>query len=291
VGRDEQNEIGGAVDLGQAILRHPPEQAHTLGDAAVARQLFDAGAFGPLADDHEFDFRQAGECLDHQPLPLQRHQVADCKKAGPCKAEGTSCRLTVVGPEQRQIYTVAKNAHVVGADTELDQPLLQPAGDRDQTVGMLRRPTDPSARHRVLCDDIEIAASGGDDDGAIDRASEQNGSDAVRIKVVGIDQIEVVTVANLTAQKWQHRGAKGERRCAHPDPGKYRITRMLDVQPVPRLLTRDAGKYGIPPQPRGREREPRAGRHDTGADDAARNKIPQTRRDENPVLGLQQVWI
>ena len=66
---------------------------------------------------------------------------------------------------------------------------------------------------------------------------------------------------------------------------------MLDVQPVAGLLTWDSGKDGIPPEPRGREREPWAGRHNTGADDAAHNKFPQTRLDENPVLGLQQVWI
>ncbi|HJY48841.1 MAG TPA: hypothetical protein VJ349_09445, partial [Stellaceae bacterium] len=87
------------------------------------------------------------------------------------------------------------------------------------------------------------------------------------------------------------RCAKGERRCAHSDPGEYRIARMIDVQPVPGLLARHSRKYGVPPEPRGREREPGAGRHNTGADAAARDEFPQARLDENPVLGLQQVWI
>ena len=60
MGRDEQQEVGRAVNLGKAILRHPAEQTHTVGDFALARQFFDTGAFGPLADDHEFDLRQAG---------------------------------------------------------------------------------------------------------------------------------------------------------------------------------------------------------------------------------------
>jgi hypothetical protein len=143
----------------------------------------------------------------------------------------------------------------------------------------------------VLCDDIEIAASGSDNDRAIEGASEQYGADAVRIKIMGIDQIEVVTVANLPAQKRQHRGAKGKRRCAHPDPGEYGIARMLDVQPVAGLLARHSRKHGISPEPSRREREPGAGRHNTGADAAARDEFPQARLDENPVLGLQQVWI
>ena len=154
-----------------------------------------------------------------------------------------------------------------------------------------RRPADPAARDRVLGDDIEIAASGGDDDRATEGAPEQHGSDAVRIKIVGIDQIEVVTVAKLPAQKRQYRGAKRERRGAHPDPGEYGIARMIDLQPVAGLLAWDPGKHGIPAEPRGRERKPWTGRQNTGADNAALNKFPQTRLDENPVLGLQQARI
>ena len=64
MGRDEQQEVGRAVNLGKAILRHPAEQTHTVGDFALARQFFDAGTFGPLADDHELNPRQVCECLD-----------------------------------------------------------------------------------------------------------------------------------------------------------------------------------------------------------------------------------
>jgi hypothetical protein len=104
---------------------------------------------------------------------------------------------------------------------------------------------------------------------------------------VRIDQIEVAAIADLPAQKRQNRGAKGERRCAHSDPGNCRIARMLDLKAVAGLLTRHSRKYGIPPEPLGCEREPGAGRDNTGADDTARYKVPQARLDENPVLGLQ----
>ena len=143
----------------------------------------------------------------------------------------------------------------------------------------------------MLGDDVEIAASRGNNDGAIEGASEQNCADAVGIKIMGIDQIEVAAIADLPAQKRQDRGAKGERRCAHSDPGQYGIARVLDVQPLAGLLGRHPGKHAIPPEPLGPEREPWTGRDNTGADNAARNKFPQARLDENPVLGLQQVWI
>lgn len=65
VGRDEQQKVGGSVDLGKAVLRHPAEQAHTIGDFALAHQPLDTLALGPLSDDHESDLRQLRECLDH----------------------------------------------------------------------------------------------------------------------------------------------------------------------------------------------------------------------------------
>jgi hypothetical protein len=180
---------------------------------------------------------------------------------------------------------------LVAADSERNQPLLQPAGDRNQTLDVLRCPAYPSAWHRVLCDDVEIAASGGNDDRAIEGASEQCCTDAVWIKIVGIDQIEVAAIADLPAQQRQDRRAKGERRCAHPDPGQYGVARMLHMQPAAGLLGRHSRKGGIPPKPSRHEREPGARRDNTGADGAARNEFPQTGLDENPVLGLQQVGI
>lgn len=224
-------------------------------------------------------------------MPFQRDEIADREKAWPLKPEGTLRRPAVVRVEQRRIHSVTQNANPVGADSELDQTALQPAGHRNQTIRVLRCPADPSARHRVLRNDVKVAASGGYTDRAIERASEQNGSDAVRIKIMGIDQIEVAALADLPAQKRQERGTKGERRCAHADPGKYRIARMLDLQAMAGLLPRHSPKHGISSEHRGGERKPGAGRDHTGADGAARDKFPQTRLDENPVLGLQQIWI
>jgi hypothetical protein len=140
-------------------------------------------------------------------------------------------------------------------------------------------------------DYIEIAASGSDNNRAIEGASQQNGRDAVRIKIVGIDQIEVMAVPDLPAQERQDHGVKGERSYAHSEPGEYGIARMLDLQSVAGFLARHPGKHGIPPEPSRREREPRAGCDNASADDAARNQFSQTSLDENPVLGLQQVWI
>jgi hypothetical protein len=224
-------------------------------------------------------------------MPFQRDKVADCEKARSREAEGTPRRLTVVGAEQRQIDSVAQNANPVGADAECDQPALQPSGNRNQTIRVSDCPADPSAGHRVLCDDVEIAASGGDTNRAIEGASEQDGADTVRIKIVGIDQIEVMAVPDLPAQKRQNCGIKRERRYAHSDPGNSGIPWMLDMQPVAVLLTRHSRKHGISSEPSRREREPGAGRDNTGADTAARNKSPQTGLDENPMLGLQQVRI
>src|SRR5207302_4333426 len=87
-----------------------------------------------------------------------------------------------------------------------------------QAVRMPGPPLNPPVREQMPGDYIEIAASGGDNDRAIEGASEQNGRDAVRIKIVGIDQIEVMAVPDLPAQKRQDCGVKGERSYAHSRP-------------------------------------------------------------------------
>ena len=51
------------------------------------------------------------------------------------------------------------NANPMGADSELDQPALQPAGYRNQTIRLLRCPADPPARHNVLRNYVQIASA------------------------------------------------------------------------------------------------------------------------------------
>ncbi len=216
---DEQEGVGRAVDRWQPILRDAAEHSDPLGDAALARQLPDCCSFRPFADNDELDGRQPGERLDHQVMALQGDQVADREKGGAGQAQGLPSRRAVAGAEEREVHPVAQDSHTLGADPELDQSLLQPVRHRDQAIRPLRRPAHPAARPGIAGDQIEIAAAGGDHHRTAQRTAEQHGSYPIRIKIMGIDQIELLPLAQLPAKKRQNGGIQYERRHIHADPG------------------------------------------------------------------------
>ena len=104
---------------------------------------------------------------------------------------------------------------------------------------------------------------------------------------MGVDQIEVAARMDLPAQPRQHRGEERQRRRAHADLGQQRVTRVIDVQPVPHFLRRYPGQHRIGAKARRGERKPRTGSDDPGLDLAAFNQLSQPRLDKNPVLGAR----
>jgi len=140
-------------------------------------------------------------------------------------------------------------------------------------------------------DNIEIAATRGNDDRAAEGAPEQDGRGPIRVEIMGIDQIEIAAVEDLPAQKWQDRAKQSKRCRAHSDFGQHRIARMIDMQPATDLLPRDPSKNRISPKPPRGKRKPWAGRHHAGLDRAARDQVSQARFDKYPMLGLRYARI
>ena len=61
VRRNEQQQVGSAIDVRKAILRQVAEQADTVGDLALAGELLDRSALRSFADDDKIDSREADE--------------------------------------------------------------------------------------------------------------------------------------------------------------------------------------------------------------------------------------
>ena len=244
-----------------------------------------AAAFWPFADDDEIDSRQAYERLDHHAMALQPDEIADGEKRWSGQAKSPSRSVAVGRPEEGGIDSIAQHVHTLFGDPEIGQPLFQPSRHRDQPIGMPCRPADPASRNRIFRDDVEIAAPGGDDNWASKGASEQHRSDAVRIEIMRVDQIEIPSAAELPAQNRQNSGEKGEWRRAHADLRQLRIARIIDMQSISDLFAWLPGKERIVAESWGRERKPRTGRHDAGSDGAAFRQLSQPGFDEDPVLG------
>ena len=206
-------------------------------------------------------------------MALQPDQIADGEKRRPGQPESPSRCVAVGRPEKRGIDSIAQHVHTLFGDPEIDQPPFQPSRHRDQPIGMPCRPANPAPRNSMFGDDIEIAAPGGYDNWAPKGASEQHRSDAVRIEIMRVDQIEIPSAAELPAQNRQNGGEKGEWRRAHADLRQLRIARIIDMQPISDLLAWMPGKERISAESWGRERKPRTGRHDAGS---RRRRFPPT---------------
>ena len=136
--RNEQEQVGGAVDLGKAVLREAAKQTHAVGNTALPRQSLDGSPLRPLPDDDQLDARQPGQRLDHETVPLQRHEIADREKGRRGEVEGLPRGLAVARLELSEIDPIAQHAYPLGGDPEMNQPLLQPARYANQAVGIAR---------------------------------------------------------------------------------------------------------------------------------------------------------
>ena len=141
-GRDEQKEIGRAVNFGQTVLRHAAEEDgrdRRLRRSRASRSI--AGRSGPSPTMTNSTSGIWASRLDHQTMALQRDQIADREKRRPGQAEGLPCRVTVhVVGIGRDPPRCAARRPVRRATPRSDEPLLQSARNRDQAVGMPRRP-------------------------------------------------------------------------------------------------------------------------------------------------------
>src|SRR6516162_2433705 len=147
------------------------EQADTVGDPALAGELLDRSALRSFADDDKIDSRKTSKRLDHHAMTLQADEIANGQKSWPGQAERPSRHVAIGRSEEREIDPVAQHAHAFLDDAECHQPPFQPARHCDQSVRPPCRPANPSPRHGILRDDVEIAAAGGDDDRATEGPS------------------------------------------------------------------------------------------------------------------------
>jgi len=122
--RDEQQEVGGAIDFRKTILWQMAEQADTGADLALAGQRLERDALRPFADNEEIGRRKADERLDHQAMALEADEIADCKKSRPRQAESPSRRVTIDRSEECQIDPIAQHVHAFLDDPERHQPAV-----------------------------------------------------------------------------------------------------------------------------------------------------------------------
>src|SRR5262249_18050478 len=107
----------------------------------------------------------------------------------------------------------------------------------------------------------------------------------VRIEIMSVDQIEVPSAAELSAQNRQESGENGQWRRAHADLRQLQIAWTIDMQSIANLFARLLGKERIASEPSGGQRKPRRGCDDAGPDCTTLHQLAQAGFDKYSVLG------
>src|SRR5262249_42574066 len=154
-----------------------------------------------------------------------------------------------------------------------------------------RGPHDEPVWNRVARDEIDVAATSGDDDGAAEAAAEQGRRHSGRVEVVRVDDVEVMATIPDLPEGARRRGGEEKRRGAHAHLGHEGEARMAYVDPVERLPAWCLRYGAVAAESLPGGGEPRHGRHHDGSGSAAGKEMAQPRLHEDPVPRPRRAWI
>ena len=208
------------------------------------------------------------------------------------REQGRGGRGAAIGrAEQVEIDAVAQDRYRLGRFAERDDCVLERLADRDDPGDTTQRPLDKAARYAPLRDQVDVGAARRDHDGFAEISPEPGSGDTVRIKVVRVDQVEIVALLADAPQRAQGAGGQQRRRQVHPDPRDHEVARVVHGQSVPLLDARDAG-VGAPVAEAGRAAgKVRRRRHHDALHRAGRDQMAQPAFDKNSVLRLRPIRV
>src|SRR5690606_20120732 len=125
---------------------------------------------------------------------------------------------------------------------QLSQPVHQGLAHTDGAAGTVGRFQNELARVRVLGNEVEVAAARGDDEGFAEPFGQQAGGHAVGVVVVGVDDVEVETLALQALDQRQGRERHGPGGAVHAYLGQQQVARVEHLQPVAVFVPGRGGK-------------------------------------------------
>src|SRR6476660_9345976 len=111
-------------------------------------------------------------------------------------AEFRAQRRPVAWLKQVEVDAVAqwRNARTVYA--QRDHFILERIADRDHAGGLAGRPAYHPPRQAILWNQIDVRAARGNNNRLVEIAPQHDRSNAIRIKIVSVDDVEVITFIN-----------------------------------------------------------------------------------------------
>lgn len=118
--------------------------------------------------------------------------------------------LAVARGKQLQVDAIAQHDDIVCFNPEGDQRVLESAADYHNAGGVVGSPFNLKSGYREPRNEIHVSTTRRNDNWLSKGFSKHRGGDTVRVKIMGIDQIEI-PLTTQAAQYWQA-GRKEQRR-------------------------------------------------------------------------------
>ena len=149
--------------------------------------------------------------------PLRSIRWPTERRTGRVELQLPTQALPIERTEKPEIDPVAQDVQPVVGDAELDQNIFQRLAHRDRRVGTPGSPADHRPRQPEVRDEVEIRTPCGDGQRLAETACEQGRGNAIGIIIMGVDEIEAVSLPLQPPHLGHHRQVEQERLQPHAD--------------------------------------------------------------------------
>ena len=273
-------------------LRHRSHKVHPVGNAASSSILEQRRALRALADHEQVGIRDVGQrpIASSKPfsgtkLPTQARTYLRCSPNA-LRAAPRSRRI-----EHGGIDPVAQHDDLRRIDTEVDECLFEAGRHGHHRRRAPGSPQHPPAGAGLTGDQVDIGAARRHDERRLQPLREQRCRDAIRIEVVGIDQVRSPAVVGPAL----HVGCTGPghraRLQADADLGQHHVARIGHLQSTAADITaRRRGRAGVPAEPTRSERKPGHWSNHSGIDLTLAQQMLQPSLNKDAVTRLRRTW-
>ncbi|KAF1858337.1 hypothetical protein Lal_00014841 [Lupinus albus] len=285
----EHHRVGRVVVVLELGLRDGAEEFDAVRHAQARGQRFQFLALGADAGDEQFHVRQHRQRPDGQIVRLARVEHADGNDGEAVDAQLRARGGAVQRDEALQVDAVAQRHDAVARDAEADHFFAQRLAHRDHAGRVVGGPHELLSRQRELRNQVNVGTAGRDDDGFVEVLAQHHRGDAVRIKIVRVDDVEVIAFIDDASDFFLARLGHQPRRGGHADLRDDEVAGVRDRDVVAGFRCRHLGKGRVVAEARVLRREPGHGRDDLRFDLAAGEQVAQSGFDKDAVAGFDRV--
>ncbi len=134
-------------------------------------------------------------------------------------AEGGAGLGFVFGREELKIDPVTQGSALFRCPAKTDDFIFQCSADGNHRFTVAGGLQDHLPQFRVVRNQVDVGATGGNHDRLVECLADHGGGDAVRVEIMGVDKVEVVAAGDEALCGGKTGARQGIGRCVHADLG------------------------------------------------------------------------